>query len=160
MRQERFVEIITSAMDRVIELVKTKGVGKYATKEDALHNFRSAAQKRGWTLGQALQGMADKHEIVVDDMVSGVLPITEELITEHAVDRVTYAILMIPVLYEMMEMQEETNECDTCSAEDVGYERAIEILQARVKHRYNMGAPIGATLSEEACLEELRKERR
>ena len=101
-----FHSLTATIVTKIGKLIETKGVAKYATEIDAHHNFRAVAKKRGITLGQALQGMADKHEIVVDDMMSGMQDITEKLIWEHAMDRVVYAVLTIPVLYEMMEEQE------------------------------------------------------
>lgn len=162
MDRERFNKLIGMAGDRMYTLIKHKGVGKYTTEGDALHNFRVIAGKREKTLGEAWQGMADKHEAVVEDMISGAIPITEELIKEHAIDRLTYAALLVPVLYEMMDMQTYEDikrdhcECDDCSEQGKGYDAAIKVLEDRADHLRNTGAERITTAID---IEELRKER-
>lgn len=172
MDQKRFITIVTEAINTVSQLIQQKNVGKYSTTEDALHNFRVVAEKRQKTLGEALQGMADKHQVIVDDMISGVMPITEELISEHAVDFVTYALLNIPVLYEMMDEQnaereviktiegtfKKAEECDDCSEQDKGYDRAVKVLLDYTVHLHNRGDERMSLCNQKSVLE-LRKER-
>lgn len=174
MNLKRFNELIAMAGDKMYTLVKHKGVGKYSTEDDALHNFRVIAKKRERTMGQALQGMADKHETVVEDMVSGVMPITEELILEHAIDRLTYAALMVPVLYEMMGEQnaepevvetadgvfKKSEECDTCSEQDTGFAEAIIVVEDQIKHCERVAVNPAFLSGMRDALEALRKERK
>lgn len=162
MNRERFYVIIGEVIAEVKGLIEEKNTNNYATEDDALHNFRMAAADQNVTMAQALRGMAAKHKVIVDDMASGAIVITEKRIKEHAIDLIVYAALLIPVLYEMMEEQETVvsvvNECDNCSEQDAGYDRAVDTLTGYALHLKNTNRSDKAYRVLEG-VEELRKER-
>lgn len=172
MNHERFNGILGALDIDLRGLIEGKNTNNYATDEDALHNFRIAANDQGITMGQALRGMVAKHKVVVDDMASGAIEITEKRIQEHAVDLVVYATLLVPVLYEMMEEQTAVSatgpspqvvtynaECDHCSEHNMGYDRAIEILEYEAQHLRNLSLGDTVVQTYNTAVEILRKER-
>jgi hypothetical protein len=92
-------KLVEARMEKALNTFNAKQ-SVYATPDDALHNFTSIANRRGVTRAQAMRGMYDKHEGVVDDMIDGTTPITEDLIDEFVGDRLVYTLLLEAALLE------------------------------------------------------------
>jgi hypothetical protein len=105
-------EVFNQIVDRQIKSIKSVLVTKaaeYASHDDRLHNFRTAARQTSatCTLSQALRGMDLKHRVSIDDIISDGLPamlLTDDAkrkyIDEKITDHIDYTILLKACLLE------------------------------------------------------------
>ena len=93
---------------RFINCLKTlKGKSnEYSRANDKLHNFKAAGRKRDITPERALDGMALKHEISIDDIINdidaGKLP-ARDVLTEKIIDRINYLVLLNALIEERIQ---------------------------------------------------------
>lgn len=105
MTPEHFDKMLNERLKKIQRVLRSKG-HEYGT-DDRLHNFKRAAQKRGCTPIEALMGMKVKHEVSVDDMINGHLPITQETIDEKIGDNINYFILLEALMTEIIMLKGE-----------------------------------------------------
>lgn len=84
----------------------SKKAEEYATNEDRLHNFKSAAHMKKTTLRDALGGMMVKHTTSIYDMIRDEEPHSIQQWNEKITDHINYLILLKAVVCEE---QMETN---------------------------------------------------
>lgn len=97
MRRTEFNKLVESVIDEIRARLITKGA-EYADNENVFRNFDQAAHKKGITAIQALEGMLAKHQVSIDDIVSGKLPNKRELVWEKFLDELCYRILEMGLL--------------------------------------------------------------
>jgi hypothetical protein len=96
---EQFAEIF-SRQFRMADEVLNKKAREYATDEDRLHNFKSAAALIGGTPEQALWGFAVKHLVSISDMVASDEAYSQEAWDEKIGDALNYLILLRAQVFE------------------------------------------------------------
>lgn len=108
MTPEEFEKIVNSRLEKIKAVLLAKG--KEYGSTDRLHNFKVAARKLDCSPAKALQGMEIKHDVSIDDMINGILPITEYYINEKIGDKINYYILLEAIFVE--ELQNITEKKD------------------------------------------------
>lgn len=102
MRNERFEQVVRERLEKIQKVLGFKAED-YAKGADRLHNFKVAAQARGITPLQALDGMMLKHEVCFIDLVTGATKPTKEFVDEKIGDFINYLILAEALLVEEIE---------------------------------------------------------
>lgn len=69
--EDRFETLVNSTLDRVKELILTKGK-EYRRNGKAFHNFREAGNRLHCTPIKALQGMVIKQQVSFDDIINDI----------------------------------------------------------------------------------------
>jgi hypothetical protein len=104
MTTEEFDKIIQNRLDKIKELILSKGE-EYVRNNDRFHNFNRAGAMRGQHPLQALQGMLDKHLIswldIVDDVSKG-KNVSKEYLSEKIGDNMTYFALAEALVSDIM----------------------------------------------------------
>lgn len=106
MRNERFEKLVRERVEKIQKVLGVKS-GDYARGGDRLHNFKVAAQARGISPLQALDGMMLKHEVCFIDLVTGATKPTKEFVDEKLGDFINYLILAEALLVEEIEASAE-----------------------------------------------------
>lgn len=90
--------------DRLYQIHKVLGIkaNEYATNEDRLHNFKTAASEFGDTPEEVCKGYMLKHWMSIRDMIVGERPVTKEMIDEKIGDAINYLILLEALLTEKL----------------------------------------------------------
>ena len=99
MKTEQF-EIILSERLQAIEKILGYKAKEYSHDNDRLYNFKVAARMLNISNAEALWGMAAKHLVSVNDLVTGRLGQTSEMINEKIGDMINYLILLEAILKE------------------------------------------------------------
>jgi hypothetical protein len=108
MKSEIFNQIVDKQIKSIKNVLCVKAA-EYAaqTRDDRLHNFRTAARQMDTSMSQALRGMDMKHRVSIDDMISNGLPamlLTDDAkrkyIDEKITDHLNYTILLKACLLE------------------------------------------------------------
>lgn len=106
MRYDTFDQLVERRQGRTRTVLTAKSE-EYSRGGDKLHNFKAAAIRRSCTPLEALQGMAIKHEVSLDDMVKdikeGKAPPTQAWLDEKIGDAVNYYHLMEGLFVEARE---------------------------------------------------------
>lgn len=132
MTHEERDKIIQETMDRCSTLLRTRALG-YATDEDALHNFRVAAELQDCTMAQALAGMMAKHTVSVYDMVSSGKEYDLKIWDEKICDNINYLLLLKVVV------------CKEQDADSIYFPMTAEEFGTRLREGFNkiFGVPKG-----------------
>lgn len=99
---EKFERIVDERLAHCQKVLLNKNK-EYSRNGDRLHNFRSAAQRRGTDPMSALLGMKVKHEVSIEDMVRDCLegrPPTRKQIAEKFGDDINYLLLLEALILE------------------------------------------------------------
>ena len=99
MTHEERDKIIQETLDRCLTLLRTRAQG-YAKDDDALHNFRVAAEFQDCTMAQALAGMMAKHTVSIYDMVRSGKEYDLKIWDEKICDNINYLLLLKAVVCE------------------------------------------------------------
>jgi hypothetical protein len=99
MKTELFNQIVEKQCEE-IKKVLMKKAQEYASDEDRLYNFKAAARVNNTTPLLALWGMATKHLVCVQDLISGKLEIKPETVNEKVGDLINYLILAKALMVE------------------------------------------------------------
>lgn len=73
---------------------------QYATEDDQLHNFKTAALLQGITTREALAGMMAKHTVSIYDMIRDDREFPLEMWLEKITDHINFLILLRAVVTE------------------------------------------------------------
>lgn len=92
MKTEQFNQIVEQQCE-TIKKVLMKKAKEYASDDDRLYNFKAAARINNTTPLLALWGMATKHLVCVQDLITGKLKITPGVVDEKIGDLINYLIL-------------------------------------------------------------------
>ena len=79
---------------KMVENTLFKKAAEYATDDDRLHNFHSAAGMTGQTPAQALWGFVVKHIISVQDIIKSGRVMTPAEANEKIGDIIAYMVLL------------------------------------------------------------------
>ena len=106
MNSEQFARIFDKQVQRCSETLLGKAA-EYATDDDRLHNFNTAAALTGETPQQALGGFMVKHTVSVYDLIADEpnkhdMALWDEKITDH----INYLILLKAVITEAAEQED------------------------------------------------------
>ncbi len=102
MKTSEFNKILNARCKKMKSMLTTKA-DEYASSTDRLHNFKAAARMLDATPEVALEGMAMKHAVSVQDMVEHPDIITSELIDEKIGDCINYLVLLEALMLERCE---------------------------------------------------------
>lgn len=105
MNREEFVKLIEERMHKIKETFLKKNK-EYAEEANIFHNFIEAGEDRDTTKEDALEGMAVKHKVAINDMVKNPDRVTEEWIDEKIGDRLLYYLLLEGMFRERIKEQE------------------------------------------------------
>jgi hypothetical protein len=97
MRRSEFNILVEQVIDEIRNRLVTKGA-EYADGDNVFRNFDNAAKMRGITAIQALEGMLLKHQVSIQDIVEGRVPVKRELVWEKFMDEICYRILEMGLL--------------------------------------------------------------
>lgn len=97
MNHNDFNDVITRQMTRCLGVLVRKG-DEYATDEDRLANFRTAAALQGCSMERALAGMMAKHTVSVYEMLNNPLGVELEQWDEKITDHINYLLLLRAVI--------------------------------------------------------------
>lgn len=100
MKADAFDKIVEEELQATVDMLKSKA-SEYATGEDRLSNFKTAAALRGVSPADALMGMLAKHMVSVADMVKTPNDYTPAIWDEKLRDVRNYTILLKGVLIDM-----------------------------------------------------------
>jgi len=105
MTPERFKMLVEGRLDHCLEVLTAKG-HEYSRDGDRLHNFKTAARKRGVAPEEALLGMMVKHEVSIEDIARdagrGVYA-SKDVLAEKIGDAINYLLLLEGLLVERVE---------------------------------------------------------
>ena len=99
MTGEDFQEILTDVVAKVYDVLGSKA-NEYATDDDRLFNFKTAARLQNIGIPQALGGMMAKHTVSVYDMIETGTEYPIEKWDEKIIDHINYLILLRACLVE------------------------------------------------------------
>lgn len=100
MNSEQFSQVFDHQMKMCSEVLFNKAT-EYATDDDRMHNFNTAAKLTGETPVQALAGFMVKHTISIYDMVAeDPNSFSEGTWDEKITDHINYLILLQALLLE------------------------------------------------------------
>lgn len=100
MHSNDFARVFDAQIARSMDVLKAKG-SEYATDDDVLHNFKSAAGLNNVQEGEALWGMITKHIVSLSDMVK-LDPNTFDMAVwdEKITDSINFLILLKAIAVE------------------------------------------------------------
>jgi hypothetical protein len=104
MNREIFEKIARERFSK-IESVLLQKSKEYASDEDYLRAFKSAAMLKLETPEKALWGFMVKHLLCVIDMINGTLPVTRHLKEEKLGDLINYLFLLEGLFEERLMSQ-------------------------------------------------------
>ena len=99
MHNNQFQEVLDTQIQQTTNTLAGKAE-EYASDNDRLANFKSAAHLNHTTQAQAVTGMMSKHTVSVYDMVYDGKPQTAAVWDEKIGDNINYLILLKAVLIE------------------------------------------------------------
>jgi len=99
MESKEFDEILEQVVAKVHAVLGSKA-SEYATDEDRLFNFKTAARLQNMGIPQALGGMMAKHTVSVYDMIETGKEYPIEKWDEKIIDHINYLILLRACLIE------------------------------------------------------------
>lgn len=99
MDNQQFSEIIRGTLSGASKMLTRKSEG-YSTKEDRLHNFRTAAALNDSTMEQALWGMLTKHIVSLRDMVMSGETYDSDIWDEKLGDAINYLAILKAITAE------------------------------------------------------------
>lgn len=101
MINQEFDKILKLRINKIQQVLELKAT-EYATNNDRLHNFKTAANEFGGTAEEACKGYMLKHWMSIRDMIVGERPVTKEMIDEKIGDAINYLILLEAILIEKL----------------------------------------------------------
>ena len=105
MGPDQFNDIVLSRMEHCHKTLIPKGE-EYSRNGDRLWNFKRAGEKRHCSPSKALQGMAVKHDVSIDDIIDdldkGIIP-SKEMVAEKFGDAHNYLYLQEALIEEARE---------------------------------------------------------
>ena len=133
MTRKDFLKLVESRFEKVKETFLKKN-GEYAEEENIFRNFIDAADKRNTTKEDALEGMAVKHTVSIDDMVKTPGIVTREMVDEKIGDRILYYLLLEGMFMEHIESAQPCKEVESvcpCGYTHIG--RLVDYVAAALK---------------------------
>ena len=94
MNRVNFDRLLDAELTRVQEVLGSKGAEYAPDNNDALHNFRVAAELQDETLTQAVAGMMAKHTVSIYDMAKSYKVFSQDVWAEKITDHINYLILL------------------------------------------------------------------
>lgn len=102
MKSEDFEALLERRTDQMNLVLASKAI-EYSHRNDRLYNFKRAAKITETTTSEALWGMAVKHLVSVQDIVSGYLDNNARNVDEKVGDLINYLVLLEAALQEERE---------------------------------------------------------
>lgn len=108
MNSVEFAKVMQEQLDRV-DAVLGKKAEEYATDDERLHNFKTAAALQNITVRQAVVNFMTKHTISICDLVQLPYNLPKDLWDEKITDHINYLILLQAALAEERQVEEKQN---------------------------------------------------
>ncbi len=99
MSSETLAKLVREEFDNCSEFLGLKA-GEYASSEDRLHNFRTAAGLSGKSMKECLAGMMIKHTVSVYDMAYSSKEFELDKWKEKITDHINYLLLLWAMVSE------------------------------------------------------------
>lgn len=100
MTNKEFNKVVRNRINKINNLLCTKGEEYSSSKNDRLINFTIAADYQMCTRKQALLGMLSKHLASLSQMINTDKPCSNEVWSEKIGDSINYLILLEAMVYE------------------------------------------------------------
>ena len=100
MTHDEFKKLFKETIKESERILIKKGE-EYATEQDRLHNFRTAAALQNCNMDEAVGGFLAKHVVSIYDLIHNNVDTPMEVWDEKILDAINYLILLRAVVVEM-----------------------------------------------------------